>query len=76
MFIKEEKSKVLLTNDFNENKREVVREFERKFLTKFLKLFRGNISATAREINFHPVTLRQKLIDLGINPKEFKKKLN
>lgn len=35
MFIKEEKSKVLLTNDFNENKREVVREFERKFLTKF-----------------------------------------
>lgn len=75
MFINEENKNVLLTNDFNDNKKSVIREFERKFLTKFLKLYKGNITATAREINYHPVTLRQKLIDLGINPKEFKKKL-
>lgn len=76
MFMKEEIREVLLTNDFNENKRNVVRDFERKFISKFLKLNRGNVTATARDINYHPVTLRQKIIDLGIDPKDFKRKLS
>ena len=71
-----EDSDILLTNDFNENKKEIIKQFEKKFISKFLKLNRGNVTATAREINYHPVTLRQKIITLGINPKDFKKKLN
>jgi len=38
-----------------------------------LKLNKGNVAATAKAINFHPVSLRQKLNKLGINPKDYKK---
>ena len=79
MFMQEDEEKdrdIMLTNDFNDNKKGVIKEFEKKFISKFLKLNRGNVTATAREINYHPVTLRQKILSLGINPKDFKKKLN
>jgi len=62
----------IASNDFNKNKRARVKEFEINFIKKFLRMNKGNVTATARDINFHPVTLRQKIIKLGINPKEFK----
>ncbi|HCA42716.1 MAG TPA: Fis family transcriptional regulator [Bacteroidetes bacterium] len=62
----------IASNDFNKNKRAKVKEFEINFIKKFLRINKGNVTATARDINFHPVTLRQKIIKLGINPKEFK----
>ncbi len=55
------------SNDFNENKNRLLKEFEVKFIIKHLKLNRGNVAATARAINFHPVSLRQKIAKLGIN---------
>lgn len=55
------------SNDFNENKNRLLREFEVKFIIKHLKLNKGNVAATARAINFHPVSLRQKIAKLGIN---------
>ena len=56
------------TADYNKNKEMVVRKFEVNFITKYLRLNKGNVAATARTINFHPVSLRQKLAKLGINP--------
>lgn len=67
-----EYKEAVASNDFNKNKRARVRDFEMNFIKKFLRMNRGNVTATARDINFHPVTLRQKIIKLGINPKEFK----
>ena len=60
------------TNDYNKRKSEVIREFELDFLTRFLKINNGNVAATAKAIKFHPVSLRQKLYKLGINPNAFK----
>jgi len=59
--------------DYNLNKDKVVKDFEIKFIKDKLKLYKGNVAATAKAINFHPVSLRQKLNKLGINPKDFKK---
>ncbi len=56
------------TTDYNQNKEIVIRNFEVNFITKFLRLNKGNVAATARTINFHPVSLRQKLAKLGIDP--------
>jgi ActR/RegA family two-component response regulator len=53
------------------NKNKIVRDFEVSFIKKYLKLCKGNISETARVINFHQISLRQKISKLGINPKEF-----
>lgn len=61
-----------LSADYNENKETVIKEFEIDFLKKYLKLYKGNVAATAKAINFHPVSLRQKLSKLGIDPREFK----
>ena len=60
------------TQDYNKRKNEVIKEFEVEFLTKYLKLHKGNVAATAKTIKFHPVSLRQKLSKLGINPLAFK----
>lgn len=60
------------TNDYNKRKQEIIREFEVNFLTRYLKINKGNVAATAKAINFHPVSLRQKLSKLGINPNAFK----
>jgi len=60
------------TNDYNKRKNEVIREFEIDFITRYLKINKGNVAATAKAINFHPVSLRQKLSKLGINPNAFK----
>jgi DNA-binding NtrC family response regulator len=57
----------LLNSDYNINKEIVIRNFEINFLRKYLRLNKGNVAATARAINFHPVSLRQKLAKLGIN---------
>ncbi|MCX7832983.1 MAG: sigma-54 dependent transcriptional regulator [Ignavibacteria bacterium] len=59
-------------NDYNECKNKVIRQFEIDFITKHLKIHNGNVAATAKAINFHPVSLRQKIAKLGINPHKFK----
>lgn len=61
-----------LSADYNDNKESVIKEFEVDFLKKYLKLYKGNVAATAKAINFHPVSLRQKLSKLGIDPREYK----
>ena len=58
--------------DYNDNKDFMIKEFELDFLKKYLKLYKGNVAATAKAINFHPVSLRQKLSKLGIDPREYK----
>ncbi|MCB0723321.1 MAG: sigma-54-dependent Fis family transcriptional regulator [Ignavibacteriae bacterium] len=63
---------VTVTSDYSENKDNVIRDFESKFIRKYLKLNKGNVAATAKAINFHPVSLRQKIYKLGIDPKEYK----
>ena len=60
------------TNDYSLNKDNMLKEFETKFIRKYLKLNKGNVAATAKAINFHPVSLRQKISKLGIDPKEYK----
>ena len=64
--------KIVFSNDYNERKQDVIHQFELEFLTKNLKSHHGNVEATAKAINFHPVSLRQKLSKLGINPKIYK----
>lgn len=59
-------------NDYNECKQKMLREFEIEFITKHLKIHNGNVAATAKAINFHPVSLRQKIAKLGINPHKYK----
>jgi DNA-binding NtrC family response regulator len=63
-------SKTVQTTDYNKNKELIIRNFEVNFITKFLKLNKGNVAATARTINFHPVSLRQKISKLGIDPEK------
>jgi DNA-binding NtrC family response regulator len=58
--------------DYNENKETIIRDFEVDFIKKYLKLYKGNVAATAKAINFHPVSLRQKIAKLGIDPREYK----
>lgn len=58
--------------DYNENKENVIKDFEITFIKKYLKLCNGNVAATAKTINFHPVSLRQKLTKLGIDPRDYK----
>lgn len=60
------------SEDYAENKEAVIREFEINFIKKHLRLHKGNVSETAKAINFHPVSLRQKIAKLGIDPREFK----
>jgi DNA-binding NtrC family response regulator len=61
-----------LSADYNENKECIIKEFEIDFIRKYLKLYKGNVAATAKAINFHPVSLRQKIAKLGIDPREYK----
>lgn len=61
-----------LSADYNENKEYIIKEFEIDFIRKYLKLYKGNVAATAKAINFHPVSLRQKIAKLGIDPREYK----
>jgi two-component system response regulator AtoC len=63
---------IAVTDDYSESKDNIIKEFESKFIRKYLKLNKGNVAATAKAINFHPVSLRQKIYKLGIDPKEFK----
>lgn len=58
--------------DYNENKEATIKDFEVNFITRYLKLYKGNVAATAKAINFHPVSLRQKIAKLGIDPREYK----
>ncbi|MBI5402460.1 MAG: sigma-54-dependent Fis family transcriptional regulator [Ignavibacteriae bacterium] len=60
------------SEDYNENKENTIREFEITFITKHLKIHKGNVAATAKAINFHPVSLRQKIAKLGIDPRDYK----
>jgi DNA-binding NtrC family response regulator len=62
----------ICTTDYNENKEMIIKNFEINFITKFLKLNKGNVAATARTINFHPVSLRQKISKLGIDPNKIR----
>jgi transcriptional regulator with PAS, ATPase and Fis domain len=67
-----ERKGTLMSNDYNENKEGIINDFEVNFIRKHLKLNRGNVAATAKSINFHPVSLRQKIAKLGIDPREYK----
>jgi DNA-binding NtrC family response regulator len=58
-------------NNYKANKAKAVNEFEVNFIKKYLKLCKGNISEVGRVIGFHQISLRQKIVKLGINPKEF-----
>jgi len=49
-----------------------VKEFEVNFITQHLRQQNGNIAATARKIGVHPVFLRQKIANLGIDAKNIK----
>lgn len=60
------------TEDYNAVKDKMIKDFEINFIKNKLKHYKGNVAATAKAINFHPVSLRQKLAKLGIDPKEFK----
>jgi DNA-binding NtrC family response regulator len=60
------------SSDYNESKELIIKDFEVKFITHHLHKNNGNIAATAKEINFHPVSLRQKIAKLGINVKDYK----
>jgi DNA-binding NtrC family response regulator len=62
----------VITNDYTENKESMIKEFEISFLKKHLKMNKGNVAATAKAINFHPVSLRQKIAKLGIDPRDYK----
>ncbi|HEY5536156.1 MAG TPA: sigma-54 dependent transcriptional regulator [Ignavibacteria bacterium] len=62
----------ITTNDYSENKEFMIKEFEINFIKKHLKINKGNVAATAKDINFHPVSLRQKITKLGIDPREYK----
>lgn len=70
--LKGEAVEVPVSDDYSENKDSIVKDFEIKFIRKHLKLNKGNVAATAKAINFHPVSLRQKIYKLGIDPKEYK----
>jgi DNA-binding NtrC family response regulator len=61
-----------LSSDYNTNKENVINQFEVNFIKKHLKINKGNVAATAKAINFHPVSLRQKIAKLGIDPRDFK----
>ncbi|MCH8327320.1 MAG: sigma-54-dependent Fis family transcriptional regulator [Candidatus Marinimicrobia bacterium] len=58
--------------DYKAVKQSVVRKFEQSFITRHLRRQKGNIAATAREIQVHPVFLRQKIAALGIDAKAIK----
>ena len=58
--------------DFKLTKELVVKDFEVNFITLQLRKQNGNIAATAREIGVHPVFLRQKISNLGIDAKHIK----
>ena len=60
------------SEDYNDNKEEIIKEFEVNFIKKHLKIHKGNVAATAKAINFHPVSLRQKIAKLGIDPRDYK----
>ena len=60
------------SEDYNDNKEETIKEFEINFIKKHLKIHKGNVAATAKAINFHPVSLRQKISKLGIDPRDYK----
>jgi DNA-binding NtrC family response regulator len=67
-----ERKDKLSSHDYTENKDAIIKEFEINFLKKYLKLNKGNVAATAKIINFHPVSLRQKIAKLGIDPRDYK----
>jgi DNA-binding NtrC family response regulator len=60
------------SEDYYENKEDVIHDFEVNFIKKYLKIHKGNVAATAKAINFHPVSLRQKISKLGIDPRDYK----
>ena len=60
------------TDDYNENKEAIIKDFEINFIKKYLKICKGNVAAVAKAINFHPVSLRQKISKLGIDPRDYK----
>ncbi len=70
--IKGDNEDVVVTSDYSLNKDNILKDFETKFIRKYLKINKGNVAATAKAINFHPVSLRQKIYKLGIDPKEYK----
>ena len=59
-------------DDFKQAKEMMVKEFEISFITEHLRQQGGNIAATARKIGVHPVFLRQKIANLGIDAKHIK----
>ena len=63
-------------SDFKLNKEQIINKFEVSFITKELHKYRGNVAATARAIGVHPVFLRQKISNLGIDARSIRKRAN
>ncbi len=51
---------------FQEAKRQLVREFERRYIESQLKECGGNISQTAKALDMHRQSLQQKIKELGL----------
>ena len=63
---------ISMVSDFTELKYPILKEqFEREFICKALKAFRGRINQTAEQTQMTKVTLLRKLEKYNINPKEF-----
>jgi len=52
--------------DFNESKKAMLNDFEKKFLEKHLKMNDWDLNKTAEAINFSPGNLKEKITSLGI----------
>lgn len=62
--------------DFKQSKEHMVKDFEVSFITRYLREQGGNVAATARKIGVHPVFLRQKIANLGIDVNQIRGKKN
>ena len=62
------------SHNLRESKEALIRDFETEFITRHLRLNRGNVAATARQIGMHPVSLRQKIARLKIDPWQIRSK--
>ena len=60
---------------FKEAKKCYVREFEKQFIIKRLKIFKGNVSQTAQSLDIPRQSLQQKLKELSINPRDWTQRI-
>jgi DNA-binding NtrC family response regulator len=57
---------------FSEARKAFLQSFERDFVQRHLKIYKGNISRTAQALGMHRQSLQQKIKELGIHVSQFK----